>query len=69
MNMYIKQVIIRIFRSPYFLHNMVLLFLSEVIEVKKWFKEFIDRLGKSNEKTFGSGSLKCCDLNKEEKKK
>ncbi|WP_207643976.1 LDCC motif putative metal-binding protein [Youngiibacter fragilis] len=48
---------------------MVILFLSEVIDVKKWFKEFIDRLGKSNEKTFGSGSLKCCDLNKDVKKK
>lgn len=42
---------------------------AEVVEMKKWFKEFIDRLGKSNEKAFGSGSLKCCDLNKVEKKK
>jgi len=48
---------------------MVILFLSEVIDVKKWFKEFIDRLGKSNEKTFGQEASNAATLTRIVKKK
>lgn len=34
----------------------------------KWLKEFIEKLGKSNEKNFGTEKLDCCKLNKDKKK-
>lgn len=43
--------------------------MKEVGKMKKWFKAFIERLGKSNEKNFGAGKLDCCDLNKIDSKK
>ena len=30
----------------------------------KFIKNWLDRLAKENEKSFGSGRLDCCDLNK-----
>ncbi|WP_398446363.1 LDCC motif putative metal-binding protein [Sedimentibacter sp.] len=32
--------------------------------VFKFIKNWLDRLAKENEKSFGSGRLDCCDLNK-----
>jgi len=31
----------------------------------KWWKNFIDRLAKSNQKNFGSEKLDCCNMNKQ----
>ncbi|WP_312811564.1 LDCC motif putative metal-binding protein [Sedimentibacter sp.] len=31
----------------------------------KFIKNWLDRLAKENEKSFGSGRLDCCDLNKQ----
>ena len=30
----------------------------------KFIKKFLDKLAEENEKSFGSGRLDCCDLNK-----
>ncbi|WP_269142407.1 LDCC motif putative metal-binding protein [Proteiniclasticum sediminis] len=30
----------------------------------RWWKNFILRLGQSNKKTFGSGPLDCCTMNR-----
>ncbi|MGB4437867.1 MAG: LDCC motif putative metal-binding protein [Sedimentibacter sp.] len=30
----------------------------------KFIKNWLDRLAKENEKTFGTGRMDCCDLNK-----
>lgn len=38
------------------------------ISVKKgFFSKLIDKIGNSNENTFGEGHLDCCDLNKKDK--
>lgn len=37
---------------------------KEVVNMKKWFKNFLKRLAESNKKNFGSQRLDCCDLNK-----
>ncbi|KPU43145.1 hypothetical protein OXPF_33950 [Oxobacter pfennigii] len=35
--------------------------------IKKRYNEFIERLAKENEKSFGNGRLDCCQLNKNTK--